>query len=138
MHSKYSKTVLISDNSDMLKRLIFVLSYFVRLRRNCKELNFSRKSNFQPLSSASDGVDNIDNYLDSESQLVKLCTFINNTKHRNIDMDTRTPKTLSYQHQDALSTTIDKDHFPSNDLHHKVSFIVGNLDGSWNLSLIHI
>ena len=133
MHSKYSKTVLISDNSDLLKRLIFVLCYFVRLTRKCKELNFSTNSSFQPLNSGSDGIDNIDKHSDSENQIVTLSTFISNTKLQNIDMATRTPRTLSYQTQDALSF-IDKesiDNFPSNDLQHKVSFVVGNSDGSF-------
>ena len=118
----------------MLKRLIFVLSYFVRLTRKCKELNFSTNLSFQPLNSGSDGIDNIDNHSDSENQIVPLSTFINNTKFQNIDMETRKPRTLSYQTQEALSS-IDKesiDHFPSNDLQHKVSFVVGNSDGSGN------
>ena len=117
----------------MLKRLIFVLSYFVRLTRKCKELNFSTNLSFQPLSSGSDGIDNIDNHSDSENQIVTLSTFINNTKLQNIDnMETRAPRTLFYQTQEALSS-IDKEsieHFPSNDLQHKVSFVVGNSDGS--------
>ena len=118
----------------MLKRLIFVLSYFVRLTRKCKELNFSTNLSFQPLNSGSDGIDNIDNHSDSENQIVPLSTFINNTKIQNIDMETRTPETLYYQTQETLSS-IDKeaiDHFPSNDLKHKVSFVVGNSDGSGN------
>ena len=115
----------------MLKRLIFVLSYFVRLTRKCKELNFSTNLSFQPLNSGSDGIDNIDNHSDSENQIVTLSTFINNTKFQNIDMKTRKPRASP---QEALSST-DKesiDHFPSNDLQHKVSFVVGNSDGSCN------
>ena len=134
MHSKYSKTVLISENSDVLKRLIFVLSYFVRLTRRCKELNVSKNSIFQPLNSGSNGIDNIDNHSDPENQIVTLSTLINNAKLQNIDMETRTPRTLSYQTKEA-SSSIDKesiDHFPSNDLQQKVSFVVGNSDGSCN------
>ena len=111
-----------------------MLSYFVRLTRKCKELNFSTNLSFQPLNSGSDGIDNIDNHSDSENQIVTLSTFINNTKFQNIDMETRKPRTLSYQTQEALSS-IDKEsieHFPSNDLQHKVSFVVGNSDGSGN------
>ena len=133
-HLKYSKTVLISENSDMLKRLIFVLSYFVRLTRRCKDMNVSTNSSFQSLDSGSDGIDNVDNHSDSENQIVALSTFLNNTKFQNIDMETRKPRTLSYGTQEALSS-IDKesiDHFPTNDLQHKVSFLVGNSDGSCN------
>ena len=46
-------------------------------------------------------------------------------------MKTRKPRASP---QEALSST-DKesiDHFPSNDLQHKVSFVVGNSDGSCN------
>ena len=137
MHSKYSKTVLISENSDMLKRLIFVLSYFVRLTRKCKELNFSTDSSFQPLNSGSDRIDNVDNHPDSGNQIVTFSTFINNIKLQNIDMETRTPRELSYQTKEALSS-IDKesiDHFLSNDSQQKVSFVVGNLDGSCNTEI---
>ena len=133
-YSKYSKTVLISGNSDMLKRLIFVLSYFVRLKRKCKELNVSINTSFEPLDRGSDGIDHVDNHSDSENQIVPLSTFINNTKLQNIDMETRTPRTLSYQTQEALSS-IDKEsigNFASNDLQHKVSFVVGNSNGSCN------
>ena len=115
----------------MLKRLIFVLSYFVRLTRKCKELNFSTNLRFQPLTSGSDGIDNIDNHSDSENQIVTLSTFINNTKFQNIDMETRKPRTLSYQTQEALSS-IDKESIDHNDLQQKVSFVVGNSDGSCN------
>ena len=115
----------------MLKRLIFVLSYFVRLTRRCKELNFSTNLTFQPLNSGSDGINNMDNHSDSENQIVPLSTLINNTKFQNIDMKTRKPRASP---QEALSST-DKesiDHFPSNELQHKVSFVVGNSDGSCN------